>query len=128
VVQSVLTGNVPAMARAKLAAVGLDAHLDLDVGAYGDHHEVRAELVHLARARARAAHGREFGGTATVLVGDTPLDVEAALATGARAVGVATGGPAAGELVAAGADAVLPDLTDTAAVVAAITGAAAPAR
>ena len=126
VVQSVLTGNVPAMARAKLAAFGLDSRLDLDVGAYGDHHEVRAELVHLARGRARAAYGRDFGGQATVLVGDTPLDVEAALATGARAVGVATGGPAAAELAAAGADAVLPDLTDTAAVVAAITGAAAP--
>jgi phosphoglycolate phosphatase len=117
---------VPAMARAKLAAFGLDAHLDLDVGAYGDHHEVRAELVHLARARACAAYGREFGGRATVLVGDTPLDVEAALATGARAVGVATGGPAAAELAAAGADVVLPDLTDTAAAVAAIVGAAAP--
>jgi phosphoglycolate phosphatase-like HAD superfamily hydrolase len=126
VVQSVLTGNVPAMARAKLAAFGLDAHLDLDVGAYGDHHELRAELVHLARGRAGAAYGREFGGQATVLVGDTPLDVEAALATGARAVGVATGGPTAAELAAAGADAVLPDLTDTAAAVAAIVGAAAP--
>jgi phosphoglycolate phosphatase-like HAD superfamily hydrolase len=126
VVQSVLTGNVPAMARAKLAAFGLDAHLDLDVGAYGDHHEVRAELVHLARGRACAAYGREFGGQTTVLVGDTPLDVEAALATGARAVGVATGGPAAAELAAAGADVVLPDLTDTAAAVAAIVGAAAP--
>jgi phosphoglycolate phosphatase len=128
VVPSVLTGNVPATARAKLAAVGLDAYLDLDVGAYGDHHEVRAELVHLARARACAAYGREFGGQATVLVGDTPLDVEAALATGARAVGVATGGPAAAELAAAGADAVLPDLTDTAAAAVAITGAAAPSR
>ena len=126
VVQSVLTGNVPAMARAKLAAFGLGAHLDLDVGAYGDHHEVRAELVHLARGRACAAYGREFGGQATVLVGDTPLDVEAALATGARAVGVATGGPTAAELAAAGADVVLPDLTDTAAAVAAIVGAAAP--
>jgi phosphoglycolate phosphatase-like HAD superfamily hydrolase len=82
VVQSVLTGNVPAMARAKLAAFGLGAHLDLDIGAYGDHHEVRAELVHLARGRARAAYGQDFGGQATVLVGDTPLDVEAALATG----------------------------------------------
>jgi len=122
VVQSVLTGNVPAMARAKLAALGLDGHLDLDVGAYGDHHEVRAELVHLARRLAGAAYGRDFGGQATVLVGDTPLDVAAALATGARAVGVATGGPAAAELAAAGADVVLPDLTDTAAVVAAITG------
>jgi phosphoglycolate phosphatase len=123
VVQSVLTGNVPAMARAKLAAFGLDGHLDLDVGAYGDHHEVRAELVHLARRRAGAAYARDFGGQATVLVGDTPLDVEAARATGARAVAVATGGPTAAELAAAGADVVLPDLTDTAAVVAAITGA-----
>jgi phosphoglycolate phosphatase len=126
VVQSVLTGNVPAMARAKLAAFGLDSHLDLDVGAYGDHHEVRAELVHLARNRACAAYGREFGGRATVLVGDTPFDVAAALATGARVVGVATGSPAAAELAAAGADVVLPDLTDTAAVIAAVTGPAPP--
>ena len=122
VVQSVLTGNVPAMARAKLAAFGLDAHLDLAVGAYGDHHEVRAELVHLARGRAGAAYGGEFGGQATVLVGDTPFDVAAALATGARVVGVATGGPTAAELSAAGADTILPDLTDTRAVVAAIVG------
>jgi phosphoglycolate phosphatase len=123
VVQSVLTGNVPAMARVKLAAYGLDSYLDLDVGAYGDHHEVRAELVHVARSRASAVYGRDFAGQATVLVGDTPLDVAAALATGARAVGVATGGPTAAELAAAGADAVLPDLTDARAVVAAITDA-----
>ena len=38
-------------------------------------------------------------------------------------MGVATGGPTASELAAAGADVVLPDLTDTAAVVAAVTGA-----
>ena len=55
-----------------------------------------------------------------MLVGDTALDVAAALATGARVVGVATGGTTADELVAAGADAVLPDLADTAAVLAAI--------
>jgi phosphoglycolate phosphatase len=126
VVQSVLTGNVPAIAEAKLAAFGLDTYLDLDVGAYGDHHEVRAELVHLARSRAEAAYRGDFSGRATVLVGDTPLDVAAALATGGRAVGVATGGSTAAELAACGADAVLPDLTDTPAVVAAIAGAAAP--
>jgi phosphoglycolate phosphatase len=126
VVQSVLTGNVRPIAEAKLAAFGLDRHLDLGVGAYGDHHEVRAELVHLARSRARAAYGRDFGGTATVLVGDTPLDVAAALATGARAVGVATGGSDTAELAAAGADVALPDLANTAAVVTAIAGAAAP--
>src|SRR5215472_12351734 len=122
VVQSVLTGNVPAIARAKLAAFGLDSYLDLDAGAYGDHHEVRAELVHLARARACAAYGRDFGGQATVLVGDTPLDVGAALATGARAVGVATGGFSVAELADSGAHAVLPDLADTDRVLAAILG------
>jgi phosphoglycolate phosphatase len=57
-----------------------------------------------------------------VLIGDTPLDVAAARATGARSVGVATGTSSAAELAAADADAVLPDLTDTAAVLAAIFG------
>ena len=56
-----------------------------------------------------------------VQVGDTPLDVAAALATGARAVAVATGSYPAANLVAAGAHVVLPDLTDTARVVAAVT-------
>jgi phosphoglycolate phosphatase-like HAD superfamily hydrolase len=57
---------------------------------------------------------------ATVLVGDTPLDVAAALATGARAVGVATGSYTEAELAAAGAHAVLPDLTDVERVRAAV--------
>jgi phosphoglycolate phosphatase len=57
-----------------------------------------------------------------VLVGDTPLDVAAALATGARAVGVATGSFPAADLTAAGAHTVLPDLTDTSLVLAAVTG------
>jgi phosphoglycolate phosphatase len=120
--QSVLTGNIRPLAAVKLAAAGLGEHLDLDVGAYGDVHEVRAELVHLARQAAAAAYGADFGGRATVLVGDTPLDVAAALATGARAVGVATGSFAAADLAAAGAHVVLPDLTGTARVLAAVTG------
>lgn len=125
-VQSVLTGNVHAMAQIKLAAVGLDTHLDLAIGAYGDHHEVRAELVHFARDNASRAYGESFAGEETVVVGDTPLDVAAALATGARAVGVATGYPEFGSLVDAGAHAVLPDLSDTAAVTTAILGGGKP--
>jgi phosphoglycolate phosphatase len=122
VVQSVLTGNVRPMAEMKLGALALDGHLDLDVGAYGESHEIRSELVHLARANAARRYGREFAGPATVLVGDTPLDVAAARETGARAVAVATGGTSAGRLAESGADAVLPDLTDTPAVLAAILG------
>lgn len=110
--QSVLTGNIRPVAEVKLAAVGLRDPLDLRIGAYGDDHEIRAELVHIARRRAAAAGG-DFPGSRTVLVGDTPLDIEAALATGARAVGVATGSYPAADLLAAGAHTVLPDLTDT---------------
>jgi phosphoglycolate phosphatase len=120
--QSVLTGNVRPLAEEKLRRAGLGAGLDLDAGAYGDVHEVRAELVTAARRAARRVYGLGFPGETTVLVGDTPLDVEAALATGARAVAVATGSYPAADLAAAGAHVVLPDLTDTARVVAAVTG------
>ncbi len=119
-VQSVLTGNMQATARAKLAALDLDRHLDLRVGAYGDAHEIRADLVPLARSRAAAAYGADFAGRATVLIGDTPLDVEAARLSGARSVGVASGGFSLAELSAAGADTVLPDLADTNRVLAAV--------
>jgi phosphoglycolate phosphatase len=114
--QSVLTGNIRPVAEVKLSAVGLREPLDLCIGAYGDDHEVRTELVQVARRRAAAVHGTsqdDFGGQSTILIGDTPLDIEAALAAGARAIGVATGPCQAADLLAAGADAVLPDLTDT---------------
>lgn len=120
--QSLLTGNVKAMAAIKLTPFGLTEHLDLDIGAYGDESAVRADLVHLARDRAKQAYGTDFSGEATVLVGDTPLDVEAALVAGARAVGVATGHPTFESLEAAGAHAVLPDLADTDQVLAAVLG------
>jgi phosphoglycolate phosphatase-like HAD superfamily hydrolase len=123
VFESVLTGNVRTLAEVKLSAVGLRYPLDLCIGAYGDDHEIRTELVHLARRRAQAVHGRsssDFSGQATIVVGDTPLDIEAALAAGARAVGVATGGFSAAALHEAGAHAVLTDLTSTADVLSAL--------
>jgi phosphoglycolate phosphatase-like HAD superfamily hydrolase len=128
VVQSLLTGNIRALAEVKLGPLGLTEHLDLAVGAYGDASEVRADLVPLARGLAALAYGQDFDGTATIMVGDTPRDVEAALVTGARAVGVATGSYTAAELAAAGAHAVLDDLADTRQVLAAILTTTAPYR
>ena len=116
-----LTGNVRPLAALKLGGPGWVMHLDLAAGAYGDAHEVRAELVTAARRAARRVYRTGLSRPATVLVGDTPLDVEAALATGARAVAVATGSYPAADLAAAGAHVVLPDLTDTARVLAAVT-------
>lgn len=124
--QSVLTGNIRPVAEVKLSAVGLREPLDLCIGAYGDDHELRTELVQVARRRAAAVYGsspEDFGGTSTILIGDTPLDIEAALAAGARAVGVATGHSQAADLLAAGAHAVLPDLTDTQQVLRALLAA-----
>jgi phosphoglycolate phosphatase-like HAD superfamily hydrolase len=121
--QSVLTGNIRAVAETKLAALGLRDGLDLCIGAYGEDHEDRTELVHVARRRAAGVHGRSanaFAGTSTVVIGNTPLDVSVALAAGARAVGVATGSYSAANLHAAGAHAVLCDLTDTRAVLRAL--------
>ena len=120
--QSVLTGNVRAMAEMKLHTLRLADHLDLDIGAYGDTAECRADLVHIARSKAAIAYCHDFAGSETLLAGDTPLDIAAALSAGARSLGVATGASTAAELAAAGADAVLPDLTDPSAVVAAILG------
>ena len=60
--QSVLTGNVTAMAALKLRRAGLGADLDLDAGAYGDVHEVRAELVTVARRAARRSTAWTFPG------------------------------------------------------------------
>ncbi|HYK68665.1 MAG TPA: HAD hydrolase-like protein [Streptosporangiaceae bacterium] len=120
VVQALLTGNILALARVKLHALGLTEYLDLEAGAYGDVSPLRSDLVPVARQNAAARYGADFSGRATVLVGDTPHDVEAATSAGARAVGVATGRFSAGDLADAGADVVLPDLIDTERVVAAL--------
>jgi len=128
VVQSVLTGNIPALARVKLAGLGLTQHLDLAIGAYGDVSEVRADLVPVARRNAADRYGSDFAGRATVLVGDTPHDVEAATLTGARSVAVATGSFSAEQLTDAGADVVFADLTETASVVRAIVDGALDGR
>ena len=122
VVQSLLTGNVQANALVKLAAFGLDRYLDFEVGGFGSDHRHRPSLVGVARRKARRKYGAGFDGVATVLVGDTPLDVAAGRDGGARVVAVATGPYGVDELRAAGADAVLDDLRDTEATLAAILG------
>ena len=60
--QSVLTGNIRPVAEVKLAALGLRDPLDLCIGAYGDDHEARTELVAVARRRAAARYGGSAAG------------------------------------------------------------------
>lgn len=121
IVQSVLTGNVAANARGKLQALELDTHLDFTIGAYGDDsHRVRGDLVPIARDRARHTYGHDFGPTNTILIGDTPRDVQAGHDGGAHVIAVATGVYPPDELAAAGADRVLTDLSGLPAAVTAL--------
>ena len=119
-VQTVLTGNVRRVARVKLAAFGLDRHVDLTIGAYGDDAEERAGLVEVAWRRAAGRHRAAFDAASTVLVGDSVHDVAAGRAAAVPVVAVATGRNGRDELAAAGADVVLDDLGDTTVVLRAI--------
>lgn len=120
VVQSVLTGNIKANAFVKLSAFGLDRYIDWEVGGFGSDDTVRANLVGVAQRRAEEKYGVQKGRWATVLIGDTPRDVEAGVRGGAHVLGVATGETSEAQLTSAGADEVLPGLDDTAAVVDAV--------
>jgi phosphoglycolate phosphatase len=120
-VQTVLTGNSKRTAVLKLRAFGLDGFVDFDIGGYGSEAYPKGTLVRVARQRADEKHGVTFGEDATVYVADSPRDVDAARIGGARSLAVASGRASAAELRDAGADAVLPDLADTAALVTLIT-------
>ena len=120
VVQSLLTGNLEPNALLKLASFELDGYLDFEVGGFGSDHHHRPSLVEVARTKAERKYATAFPGPATVLVGDTPLDVAAGRAAGARVVAVATGPFRVEELESSGADAALEDLRDTEAATAAI--------
>ena len=56
VAQSLVTGNLRPIAGYKVAAFGLDAYLDLDIGGYGAVSERRADLLGDALAKAAAKH------------------------------------------------------------------------
>jgi phosphoglycolate phosphatase len=123
-VQSVLTGSSRPNAMLKLRAFGLERHLDLTVGGFaGSDVYPKGTLLGVARRRAEEKYGVSFGERATVYIADSPRDVEAARIGGAMSVAVASGRASTAELRDAGADAVLPDLTDTARVVSLVTQA-----
>jgi phosphoglycolate phosphatase len=122
ILQSVLTGNLKPVAIIKLAAFGLDAYLDFEIGAYGSDDPVRANLVEIARQHANQKYRLAFDETSTVLIGDTPSDIATAREGGASVIGVASGRSDMAELRAAGAEIVVADLTDTARLVSAVEG------
>lgn len=110
--QSLVTGNIRTIALAKLQAFSLEEGLEVDTGGYGDHSSDRSHLVKNAIARTSAKLGIDFTPEDTVIIGDTPHDVHGAHRAGATAIAVATGASTRAELLSAGADHALEDLSD----------------
>jgi len=108
-----LTGNLAASARLKLEDAGLWRYFRC--GAFGEDAADRNALLPLAVARARSQGAPPVPPERVIVVGDTPLDVACAAASGARSVAVATGSADPATLRASGADVVFEDLSDTAA-------------
>ena len=95
---SLVTGNYETVARLKLERAGIGHHFPSGQGGFGSDSEDRNELPAIARARA-ANYPRER----TIVIGDTPLDIECAHADGLRILAIATGLYSADQLGAADA-------------------------
>jgi phosphoglycolate phosphatase-like HAD superfamily hydrolase len=104
------TGGTEAAAHIKLARADLNRFFCF--GGYGSDSSVRERLTRTGIDRASRIAGEALGREHVLVVGDTPLDISAATAAGAVAVGVASGHFSAEQLSEAGADHVLASLKE----------------
>ncbi len=113
---ALLTGNYRDAAEIKLQ------HFEIweffEWGAFSDDSADRNALVPIARMRAETYDIPGEAIARVFVIGDTPHDIECARVAGAKSIAVATGGFTVEQLRDAGADEVLPDLSDTAKVLA----------
>ena len=110
-----LTGNYPETGRMKLEAAGLKTSV-FKIGAWGCDGDSRRALTTVAIRAFREQSGSEIDRQSVVIIGDTPHDVDCAKAHGCRALAVATGAFDMAQLRSAGADLVVPDLSDFGAI------------
>jgi phosphoglycolate phosphatase-like HAD superfamily hydrolase len=104
------TGGTEAAAHIKLARAELNHYFCF--GGYGSDSADRVELTRRAIERGGVTLGEPLEPSRATVVGDTPLDIQAAHGAGAVAVGVATGHFSVDELRATGAEHVLATLEE----------------
>jgi len=104
------TGNIQVGARLKLQNTGLSKYFKC--GGYADGLEERWQIVDQAYKNATALWGAAFDDV--YVIGDTTRDVESAQKLGFQCICVANGFHTKEALVAAGANIILPDLTEPA--------------
>jgi len=114
------TGNLREGARVKIERAGIAHHFPF--GGFGCDHEHRPTIVRIAAERGAARLGVPLDACRVVVIGDTPLDVDAARAIGADCVAVTTGGIDAATLAGAGATRVFDDLASDGVLAALVDG------
>ncbi|MEU3305553.1 haloacid dehalogenase-like hydrolase [Nocardiopsis sp. NPDC006832] len=119
-VQTVVSGSTRANATAKLVAFGLDTYLNLAVGGFGSVNYPKASLIQSIRLHASGEGGRAYTEEETVFIAGSVPDVRAALIGGATPIGVLSDSSTEGQLRDAGAQIILPDLSDPRAVMTAV--------
>jgi phosphoglycolate phosphatase len=105
-----ITGNGDGAAHIKLQRAGLNRWFTY--GAYASAGVDRPEIVRQAVARGEAMLGCDVPNTEIFVIGDTPLDIQAAHAVDCTAIAVATGKYDVAALEEAGADHVLETLEE----------------
>jgi phosphoglycolate phosphatase-like HAD superfamily hydrolase len=113
VAQGLLTGNLRRGAELKLTHYRVWHYFEF--GAFADDSPRRNDLGPHALRRAKERHAVDFRPERTVIIGDTPHDIECGQVIGAQTVGVATGRYTVAELSAHRPTAVFKDFADTAA-------------
>src|SRR5215217_2787777 len=106
----IITGNGDGAAAIKLARGDLNRWFTF--GAYASAGVDRAGIVHRAVERGEAMLGEDVPNTDIYVIGDTPLDIQAAHAVGCTAIAVATGRYDRQALREAGAEQVLDTLDE----------------
>jgi phosphoglycolate phosphatase len=106
----IITGNGDGAAHIKLQRGDLNRWFTF--GAYASAGMDRAGIVRQAVQRGEAMLGQDVPDRENYVIGDTPLDIEAAHAVGCTAIGVATGRYDRAALEAAGADHVMDTLEE----------------
>lgn len=110
VVLGLLTGNYAGAIPIKFAAAGIDPGW-FSVTASSEDGRRREDLTAAAMSRYAELVGQKPDPARVIVIGDTPHDVACAKAHGCKALGVATGRYDVAELLHAGADAAVEDLT-----------------
>jgi phosphoglycolate phosphatase len=110
-----VTGNLPRIAEAKLAAAGVwepFARYEEVIGGFGDASTERNDLPPLALTAAGRILGTPPNPADAIIIGDTPHDIVCARVNGLRAIAVTTGRYNAEQLRTHEPDLLLPDLSD----------------